>query len=169
MAVAARPNKGIVRPEGMDTLFLPLNPANLRSNARLNVQAVDSDVYNVCERLRELNDRLYVNTIDDDHDKSRTFVIMEETPTGSQVVFRTRKLDARVVEHVRYLLHVPFAERFAAAERLMDKWEAEDKENELDKMAEEMGLEMQYDLKRLGFTDGTYYPGSHARRRFGAK
>jgi hypothetical protein len=118
-------------------------------------------------RLKELNPRLRINAISDTRAGETAFTIIEDTGDDVHVVFRCRRLDARVVEYVRYLLNVPFAKRFAEAERLQKKWEEEAHEDELDELTERFGLEMQHELKKTGFVDGTYWAGSTSRRAFG--
>ena len=142
-------------------LILPgITPANLRLDGRFKATMVTSDVYNICERLRELNARLFVHYLEDTMTGEGAYCIMELTTEGEKLVFKVRELDARVVEEVRYLLHVPFAERFAASQRLLDKREAEQKEEELDQLYEDLGRQMWYQFEHDGFIEhrGTSYP-----------
>lgn len=117
---------------------------------------VDGDVYNISERIAEIDPSLYIDPLDPPvtiGDKTWNFAITELCADGvERLVFRTEQLDARILEHVRYLLHVPFAVRFAEAEAREAKLDAERKENELNELAENVGLPMLRDLERTGFT-----------------
>jgi hypothetical protein len=133
-------------------LILPgVTPANLVMGGRYETFAVTSDLYNICERLAELNGRLWIHGIRDTQTDEVSYCIMERTPEGDKLVFKTRELDARIIEEVRYLLHVPFEVRFKAAEELLAKKEAEHKENELNKLYEDFGEQFRYQLWHDGF------------------
>lgn len=164
---AAQAKLAIPRPPGMDEFIMPMVPANIQSNGRYRVNEVTADVYNIAQRLKDLNPRLRINAITDARNGETAFTIIEDDGDELHVVFRCRRLDARVVEYVRYLLNVPFAKRFAEAEKLQAKWEEEAHEDELDELTERFGLEMQHDLKKNGFVDGTYWAGPTSRRSFG--
>jgi hypothetical protein len=142
----------------------------VRTDGRFHVEAVTGDLYNIAERLKELHPSLYINVLEDRRPGAQhpvVYVIMETTDQGiERVVFKCTYLDARVIEHVRYLLGVPFAQRFAEAEKELAKYEADAKETQLDELTEELGLELRHELRRLGFT-GTYRAGSTSRRAFG--
>jgi hypothetical protein len=66
---------------------------------------------------------------------------------------RVEALDGRLIEHLQFLLHVPFEQRFAEAERRADKIEADAKEKNLDELYERMGRPMWTELERCGFID----------------
>lgn len=172
----AKPKTGPAQPDGINELILPYVPANVRPDGRYKATEITSDVYHVAEQLSELNPRLVVNCTTDTATGQYAFTIVEQnvpTPTGpvDQVVFRCNALDSRVVEHVRYLLHVPFDKRFAEAERIAAKHEADSAENESEMLVEKIGLPMLRDLRECGFL-GEYGagPGSdlrRSRRKFG--
>lgn len=162
----ARPNSGTPAPAGINELILPGVPANIRPGGQIRVTEVTNDVYHIAERLKELNPRLAVNLTQDSGNGATAFTIVEETPTGTQVVFRCNQLDQRVVEYVAYLLKVPFAQRFAEAEKAQEKFEAEEHESELDSLVERIGLPMVRDLLECGFIDTAF--GDRRPKRFGA-
>lgn len=161
----ARPKSGPATPAGLDSLLLPNIPANVHTG-RFKTSHVDSDVYHVAEQLKELNESLAIEVTEDTATGNKAFTITEHTPRGIEVVFRCTVLDARVVEHVRYLLHVPFQKRFAEAEKRSDQIERENEELSMNKLIEELGLPMMRELRDLGFL-GEYGhgPGSDANRR----
>jgi hypothetical protein len=150
----ARVDSGPATPDGLGELIMPFVPANVNVEGRWRNAEVTSDVYNIADRLKELNDRLRINITEDTATGQWAYSIVEDTPEGWQLVFRCRRLDARVVEHVRYLLKVPFAKRFDEAEKIVAK-DAENAHNEeLDALTENLGLPMIRDLERCGFLDG---------------
>lgn len=179
MADHARPATGPAEYEGYGELILPFVPANINSD-RMRTQRVTSDVFNVCDQLLALNPRLRVNATEQIDTGQKAFTIVEtNVPVikegkhvlEDQVVFRTTRLDARVVEHVRYLLHVPAEKRFAEADKLSEKMEQDAHEAEMDDLVERVGLPMLRDLRECGFL-GEYGHGpgtdlARSRRSFG--
>jgi hypothetical protein len=136
----------------MASLALPTRPANLRGRFG---DLVESDVFHICERLHELDKSLNVHVIDPPiafGEKVYRFAVTEQCADGvERLVFRVEELDARIIEHVRYLLRVPFEHRFNEAEKLADKLTAEAKEHELDKLYDTMGAPMLRQLEHDGF------------------
>lgn len=164
---AARPKEGPAQYEGIGELILPFVPANVNSD-RMRTQRVTSDVFNVADRLMAMNPRLRVNVTEYVETGQKAFTIVEanvpvfrgkEWVKEDQVVFRTTSLDARVVEHVRYLLQVPAEKRFAEAEKLSEKFEADEAERQSDDLVERVGLPMLRDLRECGFL-GEYGHGA---------
>lgn len=149
----------------MSSLALP-KPQNMRG--RYN-RHVDGDVYNIAERIAEIDPSLYIDPIEPPitlGDQTWNFAITEKCADGvERLVFRTECLDARILEHVQYLLHVPFEKRFDEAERREAKLQAEAKENELNELYERIGGPMRVDLERCGFADrNSSYPKRRRRR-----
>lgn len=179
MADHARPRTGPAQYEGIGELILPFVPANVNSD-RMRTQRVTGDVFNVADRLMALNSRLRVNVTEYVDTGQKAFTIVEsgvpvfrnrEWVKEDQVVFRTTKLDARVVEHVRYLLNVPAEKRFAEAERLSEEFEQDEHEKQMEDLVERVGLPMLRDLRECGFL-GEYGHGSgqdanRSRKAFG--
>lgn len=116
---------------------------------------VEGDVFRICERLEEIDKSLFVYPLDPPvkaGDRTCHYSIVEECADGvPRLVFRATALDARILEHVQYLMNVPFEKRFAEAEARADKLEAEARENEKDELYETMGRPMLTDLERCGF------------------
>lgn len=143
----------------MSGLALP-RPSNLRGGPGTHVEG---DVYRICERIREIDPNLWIDPLPD----GDGFAICERCKDNEdRLVYKAPALDARIIEHLQYLLHVPFERRFAEAERLNEKWEAEQREKELDEMYERMGGPMYSMLERTGFSQrSTSYPKSKRRGR----
>lgn len=138
-------------------LILPgVTPANLRLGGPFKSTMITSDVFNICERLAELNPRLEIHFLWDERKGGDSgYVVMERiSHDESQVVFKTRQLDGRTVEQVRYLLSVPFAERFAQSQKILDKLAKDEHEAELDELYERLGAPMLRQLFHDGFIDG---------------
>lgn len=151
---AARVATGPQRPEGLDELLLPFVPSNVHVEGRWRNAEVTSDVYNIAERLKELSPRLRINLTQDTATGQWAYSIVEDTATGWQMVFRCKKLDARVIEHVQYLMRVPFEQRYAEAEKIVERDAADAKAQEHEELYETLGGPMLRELERCGFLDG---------------
>lgn len=122
---------------------------------------VDSDMYNIGQRLHEFDASLTVHKIE--LKDGIMYSIVEHCADGEErLVFRTRQLDARVVEKCQYLLHVPFERRFAEAEARELKAEEERKEKEHQDLYERIGAPMHRQLEHDGFI--THRGKSYAKR-----
>lgn len=134
-------------------LVVPIHPDNLRHQD--NRVPMTSDVFNICERIKEIDPNLYIYALDPPvllGDRVLNYSICEICRDGvERLVMRVNALDARIIEHLEYLLRVPFEQRFAEAERRADKIEADAREAELDKLYEEVGAPMLPLLERTGF------------------
>lgn len=70
---------------------------------------VESDVYNICNRIKELDSNLRV-VLHEGHEKP--WVVVERGPDNEErFVARYEELDARIIEHLRYIQAVPFEDR----------------------------------------------------------
>jgi len=84
---------------------------------------VESDVYNICTRVREIDPSLSV-VLQEGHPKP--WVVMELGIDGEErFVARYEELDARILENLRYMLAVPFEKRLDVLQRQADKENAE--------------------------------------------
>lgn len=136
-------------------------PENLRLDMSGNTQAVsivDSDLYNIAARVKEIDPSLVI-VFHEGH--PQPFTIMENCADGvTRFVARYAELDQRILDDLRYMLRVPFDERLKKVEREIDAknaaLEAIDEET-LDWLASEM----RRDLVRTGFSTpigSTNYP-----------
>lgn len=144
----------------MSTLTLP-RPDNLRGRFG---QMVESDVYMIADRVREIDPSLFIYATDQPG-VAKKYAICEHCVDGvERLVFATDELDARVLTHLQYLLRVPFEHRFAEAERIADQNEAERKQNETDEFYERLGRPMWTRLEHDGFieTRGVSFPKAGA-------
>lgn len=96
-------------------------PSNLRldmSGDRRGVMVVDSDLYKIADRVREIHPSLMI-VYHDGHPEP--FTIMEQCEDGvSRFVARYEELDQRILDDLRYMLSVPLDERIKIAEREID-------------------------------------------------
>lgn len=138
----------------MSSLTLPIVPANLRT-ARPGIKLVESDMFDICERLYELDRNLYVYELDPPvplGSKLYRYAICEMCADRvERLVMRVEALDARVITELERMLRVPFEHRFAEAERQEAADECARKESELNELADKIGLPMLPDLERTGF------------------
>lgn len=138
----------------MSGIALP-RPDNLRVPDGARAHLVESDVYKICERLKEIDPNLYLYALDPPvtfGDKTYRWSVNEFCADRvERLVGRFEFLDARIIEHIQYLAHVPFAQRFKEAERVADKLEQDHKERELEELYETMGGPMLRQLEHDGF------------------
>jgi len=129
-------------------------PSNLKldvSGDQTAMMMVDSDLYNIAERIKEIDPNLYI-VYHEKHEKP--FTVMENCTDGvTRFVARYEELDSRVLDHLRYIASVPFDERLKKAEAEVDAaaaaYESIDEET-LDWLA----FEMRKDLRKYGITHG---------------
>ena len=137
-------------------LVLPdrVAPSNLHLREGVRARFVESDLFDIADRLRELSDRLFLVELTEQDDCS--FVVMEMCEDGTErVVFRVKELDARVIARVREIMFVPFEHRFAAAEAAEEKHNAERADLELEQLYETVGRPMLTQLEHDGFIQRT--------------
>jgi hypothetical protein len=173
MGETARVATGPAMPDGIDEIILPIStPTNIRfdgaASGRFRVEEITSDMYNISERLKEIDPNLYVLLREDRAMGAKAFTIMWSRETDDELVLTCRRLDARVIEHVQYLMKVPLERRFNEACKIIDKLEAEKAEDEKDELVEKLGLPMIRELQRCGFID-TRGGFQHQPRNFGKK
>lgn len=151
------------------TLLLPGGsaPSNLHLAEGVTARFVDSDMYSICDRLAELSPRLHVEELVDTATDSHSYSIMEECGDGvSRLVFKTKELDARVVDKARYIMNVPFEQRFAEAERIEQENTAYQHEQEMERLYEQVGRPMLTQLAKDNFIDRSVsYPIVNPKRK----
>lgn len=109
-------------------LHLPGTPSNMKFPPHLagKMKMVEHDVYNICNRVKEIDPRLYV-VLQEGHEKP--WVVMERTFQGDSVemVARYERLDASILDDLRRMLSIPFEQRMR---ELFEKVDAENKAKE---------------------------------------
>ena len=105
----------------MSDLLIPGTPDNLRLPPHLRgVKTVEGDLYNVCNRIKEIDPNLYVVLHDG---QEKPFVVMENCLDGEQrMVKRYAQLDASILEDLQRMLRIPFAKRFLEEAERVDAY-----------------------------------------------
>lgn len=133
-------------------LILPSHtaPSNLQLRDTVRTRFVDGDLFDIAKRLRELSDQLYIVEMSEQDDCA--YAVMEHCADGvERLVFKVRELDARVIDRVREIMHVPFEHRFAAAEAAEEAHNAARKDAELEELYDRVGRPMLTQLEHDGF------------------
>lgn len=154
-----------------NTLMLPsgLAPSNLHLRASVKATFVESDVYDIAHRLAAVSPNLHLWQLEEEGVDYPAWVVTEDVYGEEQLVKRYYELDARMVEDVQRMLHIPLEHRLAVAQAEIDASEAEQKQNAIDEMYENVGHKFHRQLERDGFIThrGTSYPKSPVRQRAG--
>lgn len=133
-------------------LIVAGRPTNLHLPPEAQAIPVDSDLYAMCERVREISDRLHINLIL--HKGDHAYVIFERCEDGhDRKVFMVKDLDARILPRLRKAMSVPLAERLEIALREQDEHKRQMHEDQLEELYERMGRLMWYRFERDGFID----------------
>ena len=96
-------------------------PHNLRGSP--NIKLVEHDVYNICNRVKELDPNLYI-VLHQGHD--RPWVVMEHCRDNvDRFVSRYKELTPQIIDDLHYMLAVPFEKRLEEAERRVEAHNAQ--------------------------------------------
>lgn len=138
------------------TIILPGSamPSNLVVPEGVVAESVESDLYSICERVKEISESLHIVLLKGDP-RGMNFAIMERCEDGvARLIYKVKELDARVLERLRYLMAVPFEQRFEQVEKDNHRWEQAQHEEQLEDLYERLGRPMWTELERCGFIDG---------------
>lgn len=140
---------------GMSDLVIPGSaaPHNLHLADNVHAAMVEGDLYDVCNRIKEIDPSLFIVQLTDDANNCQ-FAVMEHCQDGmDRLVFKTQYLDQRILSKIQRMLEIPFEERFDAVCAEIDRQEAERREEESNEFYERMGGPMYSELARTGFID----------------
>lgn len=160
------------------TLHLPegTRPSNLHLNPDTDkVRLVSSDLYRICDRIKEISDRLYLVELQRNSSEGEKFgyALMEKQPNMDYLVFRIAMtdLDGRVLERIRYLMSLGLHERIAICDKEREKWEADKHEDDMEELWETMGGPMYLEMERTGFFQRpvSFRPMNRTARRHGRR
>lgn len=113
---------------------------------------LDSDLYGICERIKEVSTDLFIIVASEG--AKNKFIVMERCNDGiDRKVFGVDELDGRVIERLRYLMAHPLNERYAMLEEEARKMEAAAREQEFEELYERLGGPMQHQLWHDGFIE----------------
>lgn len=108
-----------------------------------------SDVFNICQRVAELDPNLRV--LYNESDPEKPWVVTEmSTDREERFVARYQALDARIIEDLQYMLRVPFLDRL----RVQDEREAARKETDVSAF-EAAADRFEFDLRKAGGRGGS--------------
>lgn len=116
-------------------LLMPI-PDNLVQKGH---RYVDSDLYNICERVKEISPRLRI--LHQPRRPDAPWIVFEQCTDGvERFVSRYSALDARILTDLRRMLAIPAKQRLAAAEKAVEEHnkklsEAKTETEEFEKLA----------------------------------
>lgn len=141
------------------SLAIAGRPTNLRIPGLRKRVVVEHDVHGVCDELAEEFPNVYI-VLAEDFDGNHAFHIMERADDGvDYLCFKVDELDKRVVDRLKRIANIPFAERYAAAEKEEQEAKAAADEAASEELYERMGGPMYTQLAKDGFIDRrTSYP-----------
>lgn len=94
-------------------------PDNLRYSGNAKMQLVESDVYNVCNRIKEIDPNLFV-VLHEGH--AEPFVVVEKCVDGEErLVKRYAELTPQILTDLRRMLSIPWEQRWKALAAEVDK------------------------------------------------
>src|ERR1051326_5675330 len=121
-------------------------PSNLRMPAGSSAIPVESDLYDICGRLKEISERLFVVVLDPPQPllghpgRFANFAIMQHCEDGvERLFFKVEYLDQRVLDKAREYVFTPLEERLNKIEREERKLEQDQLQDQLDDLYERMG------------------------------
>lgn len=127
-------------------------PANLVLPPGTLPVPVNSDMYRICDRIREIDESLYIVLLEG---QKYPYAIMENCKDGtSRLVFKVYELDARVLDKLRRLMSMPLHYRIKKLEQENHRFEQQEHEQEMERLYEEIGRPMWTMLEKCGFIDG---------------
>lgn len=123
--------------------------------------SLDSDVYNICERVKEISPDLHIVVLA--NDEQHVFAIMEHCADGvERLVFKVSELDKRVLDKLNELMAVPLKTRIERLEKENHRFEQQEREREFEEFYETFGAPMWRQLEHDGFIEsrGKSFPKS---------
>ncbi len=132
-------------------------PSNIRLPPGSRGTHVDSDMYDISSRLRELDPNLFIALLE--HvDGGAVWAVCETDRAGVEsLCFRVGPgcaidaLDLRVINHVEWLMRVSPADRMAAIQHELDREAKHRADDEREEMYEKMGGSLYDNLFKCGF------------------
>lgn len=128
-------------------------PNNLHLDPSLKIALVDGDLYGICDRIKEeVSPDLYIVQAIDDEQGKCSYTVMEKCEDGTdRLVFKADEIDQRIIEKLKYMLDVPFEQRWQKIADEIDANEAQRKADDSEEFYERMGAPMLAELGRTGF------------------
>jgi hypothetical protein len=132
------------------TLPSGTRPSNLHLPEGMTATFIDADMYDICERVKEISPRLAIVLLE--HDSKYAYAIIENCVDGvERLVFKVQQLDGRVIDKLRKIMALPLEHRIIELEKEHERILADYKEQQLEDMYDRIGRPMWTDLERCGF------------------
>ncbi len=139
----------------------PLVIAGVPSNIRLPKGSrgthIDSDMYDISSRLRELDGSLFVSLIEHADGRAMWAVCETDRAGVESLIFRVGpgceidELDGRVIAKLNYIRSVPAGERARKLQAELDREAESKREHEREQMYDQMGSSFYNNLIKCGF------------------
>lgn len=138
-------------------LETPFVPSNLILPPELRGLSVEGDMYNLCERIKDISPNLYINGF---VNPEFPWIVVERCVDGKdRVVCKVKELDARLLDYLRKLMAEPLSERIRLIEKNEYELEKQLLEDQKDELYERIGRPMWTQLEHDGFiTRPVSYP-----------
>lgn len=118
----------------------------------MHVESIDSDVYSICDRIKQISPNLHINVFADG--EVTKFVITEDCIDGvNRLVKKFDSLDARMITELEKMMALPLQSRLTETERQIEIDERKREEERSEQLWEDMGQQMLHQLHKDGFTD----------------
>jgi hypothetical protein len=136
-------------------LMLPsgLAPSNLHLRPTVKAKFVSSDVFDICERLAEVDPRLSLWELSEE-DKDHAAWLVTENVNGTEMyVKKYQELTPQIIIDVERMRRIPLMKRIEIAQREADESEAELQRKNMEMLIEKVGLPMHRLLAECGFIE----------------
>lgn len=125
-------------------------PSNLHLPDTATAALVESDMYNICERVKEISSNIHIWLLTDD--AQYAYAVTEHCEDGvERLIFKIKELDARVLTRLKYLFSVPLVKRIELIDKENHRFERQERENQSDDLYERLGRPMLTQLEHDGF------------------
>lgn len=115
------------------------------------LQLVESDVFNICNRIKEIDPRLVVR-LRDGH--AKPWVVLEITDDGiERWVAAYEELNASILDDLRYMAAVPLEDRVARVEREIEASNKELEKGMSDETFEKFAWDFNKALRQSNMSD----------------
>lgn len=142
-------------------------PGGLRYKGKY-CRFVESDVYNVVNRIKEIDPRLYVVLHEGE---KRPWVVMEQCADGEvRFVTRYEELSPKILDDLRHMLAVPFQARIDAMQKKLDEENDAAKKHRESDAWQQFTWDFNRTLHEANMVDSKYYkslPFDGKRRKRG--
>lgn len=152
-------------------IYLPESsaPSNLHLRKDVRSRLIESDMFDICTRIKEISEDLFIVELEDQ--SAHSYVIMEKTVSGKEeLVMKVKELDARILTKLQYLRKVPLEQRVKEIEAEHAREIKADHEANMERLYDRMGGQFHRELERCGFIThrgksyakkGVAQPGKH--------